>query len=116
MPFFNNKFSPKKSKLRKSVLSLNNENLLEDLIEENRTVKLQLDEHEVYFCNGHWELGPETTGENMSKSNQKLHNKLQEIEEENNLLKLKIQILLNMLTQATAENNQQQRELNRLKK
>ncbi|KAB0800033.1 hypothetical protein PPYR_07913 [Photinus pyralis] len=110
MPFFNNKFSPKKSKLRKSALSLNNENL-EDLIEDDRTVKLQLGEHKINFCNGRWESGSEA-----AKDTYKMNQKCQATEEENNLLKLKIQILLNMLTQATAENNLQQRELSRLKK
>ncbi|KAF5282480.1 hypothetical protein FQR65_LT14289 [Abscondita terminalis] len=99
MPFFSNKFSPKKSKVRKSTLSLNNDELPE-LVNENRTLKLQLGDSCAYFQHGTWKI---TSTEQTYKGNQKLKNKLQELEEENNLLKLKLEILLNMLTQATAE-------------
>ncbi|KAK4874886.1 hypothetical protein RN001_014246 [Aquatica leii] len=99
MPFFTSKFSPKKSKIRKSTLSLTNEDL-EELIHDNRTVKLQLGDSSAYFQNGTWRIdGIDHT----YKGNQKLKTKVQELEEENNLLKLKLEILLNMLTKATAE-------------
>ncbi|XP_074027451.1 protein chibby homolog 1 isoform X2 [Leptinotarsa decemlineata] len=49
------------------------------------------------------------------KSKQKLKKKLQELEEENNLLRLKYEMILNMLTQTTAEGEIQKTEIEKSK-
>lgn len=58
MPLFGwNKFSPKKTPSRKSFTSGNSEEQLEELVSENRSVKLKLGNHELRFDNGEWVPG-----------------------------------------------------------
>lgn len=53
MPIFGSKFSPKKSRVRKSILTLNTDQV-EELVLDNRKIKLQLGDQELHFENGQW--------------------------------------------------------------
>lgn len=57
MPFFSNKFSPKKPPERKNILSLKSDEPLEELFTEDRTIKLKLGTQECTFENGQWNPG-----------------------------------------------------------
>jgi regulator of replication initiation timing len=50
------------------------------------------------------------------KENQKLRQYIQHLQDENNFLKLKFEILLDMLTQTTTESHLQQKQIEELKK
>ncbi|KDR19058.1 protein chibby homolog 1 [Zootermopsis nevadensis] len=103
MSFFSNKFSHKKPAPRRVPLpGTNREFVPEDLGLEIGPVKLKLGDQESIFVNGEWvpESGPES---GTHKENRKLRQCIQKLEDENNLLKLKFEILLDMLTQKTAE-------------
>jgi len=54
MPLFGNKFSPRKTPIRKSNVNVNSDKLLEDLIGENRAVKISLGDQALVFENGEW--------------------------------------------------------------
>ncbi|KAJ8939146.1 hypothetical protein NQ318_010901 [Aromia moschata] len=114
MPFFGNKFSPKKAPSRKKNSGFGKETV-GDLVTDQRNVHLQLNEQQFIFENGEWI--PETGGTSAAyKSNKKLKKKLQDLEEENNLLQLKYEMVINMLTQATAENHANHKEMETIKK
>uniref|UniRef100_G1RYT0 Chibby 1, beta catenin antagonist n=1 Tax=Nomascus leucogenys TaxID=61853 RepID=G1RYT0_NOMLE len=112
MPFFGNTFSPKKTPPRKSA-SLSN---LHSLDRSTREVELGLEYgsptmnlagQSLKFENGQWIAGEQglvavwTGGRFM--------------EEENNLLRLKVDILLDMLSESTAESHLMEKELDELR-
>ncbi|RZC37040.1 chibby -like 1 [Asbolus verrucosus] len=113
MPLFGSKFSPKRAPLRKNSGNVGSEEL-EDLVLNQRTVQLRLGEQELVFENGEWIPESGQSG-SAHKSNQKLRKKLQELQEENNMLRLKYTVMLNMLTQTTAESHLQEKELEKLR-
>ena len=53
MPLFGNKFSPKKTPLRKNNVTLNSEKV-EELVGEQRAIKLRLGDQELVFDDGEW--------------------------------------------------------------
>lgn len=57
MPFFSNKFSPKKPPERKNLLQIKTDEPLEDLTCENHKIKLKLGTQECVFENGQWNTG-----------------------------------------------------------
>ncbi|KAJ3645177.1 hypothetical protein Zmor_022857 [Zophobas morio] len=113
MPLFGSKFSPKKAPVRKNSGNIATEEL-EDLVLGQRSIQLRLGNQELVFDNGDWipENGESGTAH---KSNQKLRKKIQELQEENNMLRLKYTVMLNMLTQSTAESHLQEKELEKLR-
>lgn len=54
MPIFGNKFSPRKTPIRKSNVNVNSDKLLEDLVGEHNSVKISLGDQELVFDNGEW--------------------------------------------------------------
>lgn len=54
MPFFSNKFSPKKPPERKNLLAIKTDEPLSNLYEDERKIKLTLGTHECTFDNGQW--------------------------------------------------------------
>ena len=54
MPLFGNKFSPKKTRQRKNLVSLNSEESLDELVLENKTVLLTLGDQQYKFEKGDW--------------------------------------------------------------
>ncbi|XP_034243578.1 protein chibby homolog 1 [Thrips palmi] len=117
MPLFPNKFSPKKIPGRKldpdssRVVDLSNSS---EFGSEIGPIKLRLGDQEAVFQDGQWipETGP-VSGKH--KENEKMRNIIKRLEDENNMLKLKTEILLDMLTQTTAESHLQSKELDKLK-
>ncbi|GJQ82273.1 putative chibby homolog 1 [Trypoxylus dichotomus] len=115
MPIFGNKFSPKKTPARKSVVSLTSEEPLDDLVTEDGTVSINLGNQKCTFQDGEW-IADNGNGNNSQRAHQKLQRKIQQLVEENYLLKVKFEIMMNMLSQTTAESHVQQREIDKLKK
>ncbi|XP_017774618.1 PREDICTED: protein chibby homolog 1-like [Nicrophorus vespilloides] len=111
MPLFGSKFLPKRAPSRKSLSSES----VEDLYGENHRISLRLGQQECVFDNGEWVPENGTTG-SLHKTSQKLRSRIQQLEEENNMLKVKFELLLNMLTETTAECHLQQREITKLQK
>ncbi|NXS56721.1 CBY1 protein, partial [Brachypteracias leptosomus] len=115
MPLFGSTFSPKKTPPRKCVSLFNLHSLDRSTREvelglEYGTPTMNLDGQSLKFENGQWvaESGS-FTGDRREM--QRLLKRNQQLEEENNLLRLKVDILLDMLSETTAENHLMEREL-----
>ncbi|MEE6502632.1 hypothetical protein FKM82_004583 [Ascaphus truei] len=118
MPLFGSTFSPKKTPPRKSA-SLSNLHALDRTTKE---VELGLDYgfptisiagQSLKFENGQWIT--ESGGTGSQREVQRLRKRNQQLEEENNLLRLKSDILLDMLSETTAESHLREKELEELK-
>ncbi|CAH1164631.1 unnamed protein product [Phaedon cochleariae] len=112
MPIFGSIFSPKKPPNRKRHVGASKESL-SDLLTEEKNVVLTLGDQELTFRKGDW-IPESGQNSNSFKSKQKLKKRVQELEEENNLLRLKYEMMLNMLTEATAERHIQQKGFDKL--
>ncbi|XP_078286517.1 protein chibby homolog 1 [Rhinoraja longicauda] len=119
MPLFGNVFSPKKTPPRKSA-SLSSLHTLDRVARE---VELGLDHgapamniggQSLKFDNGQWVSESARDG-GPHKEVHRLKRRNQQLEEENNLLRLKIDILLDMLSETTAESHLMEKELEELK-
>ncbi|XP_006752807.2 PREDICTED: protein chibby homolog 1 [Myotis davidii] len=108
MPLFGNTFSPKKTPPRKSA-SLSN---LHNLDRSTREVELGLDYgtptmnlagQSLKFENGHWVAETGVSGGVDQREAQRLRRRNQQLEEENNLLQVKVEVLLDMFSETTAE-------------
>ncbi|KAG9338831.1 hypothetical protein JZ751_025269 [Albula glossodonta] len=119
MPLFGNTFSPKKTPPRKSA-SLSN---LHTLDRSTREVELGLEYgapmmniggQSLKFEEGQW-ISAESGGNVSGKEVQRLKKRNLQLEEENNLLRLKIDILLDMLSETTAESHLLEKELEEVK-
>ncbi|XP_059153214.1 protein chibby homolog 1-like [Physella acuta] len=115
---FGNKFSQKKTPPRRAQ-SLSNLQL--DATESKAefgldygAVKVSLGGHEVAFENGHW-INETAGGGSSHKEVMKLRKANQTLHEENNLLKLKIDILLDMLAETSAVSHFHENELKQLR-
>ncbi|KAK3768485.1 hypothetical protein RRG08_060847 [Elysia crispata] len=102
---FGNKFSPKKTPPRRAQ-SLSNLHLDADESKaefgiDYGPVKVSLGGNEVAFENGLW-VNESGSGAASHKEVQRLKKDNQNLHEENNLLKLKIDILLDMLAETSA--------------
>ncbi|XP_034843391.1 protein chibby homolog 1 isoform X1 [Mirounga leonina] len=120
MPLFGNTFSPKKTPPRKSA-SLSS---LHNLDRSTREVELGLDYgtptmnlagQSLKFENGQWIAEAGISGGVDRREAQRLRRRNQQLEEENNLLRLKVDILLDMLSETTAESHLMEKELEELK-
>ncbi|XP_043599575.1 protein chibby homolog 1 [Bombus pyrosoma] len=119
MPLFSNKFSPKKTPTRKVGVFLANKDFSPKRIEKELgpnvgPIHLKLGDQETVFESGSWIPESGKIGSTY-KENEKLKKEVKRLEDENNLLKLKFEVLLDMLTQTTAEYYSQKEELDRLK-
>ncbi|KAL1494432.1 hypothetical protein ABEB36_010031 [Hypothenemus hampei] len=115
MPWFGNRFPQRKTPLRQSSGNVNSERIIDDLIGDNRSIKVCLSDQQLVFENGEW---IPNSGRNSSthRLNQKLKKKKEELEEENNLLRVKYELVLNMLAETVAAKEAQERELEKLKR
>ncbi|XP_005994329.1 protein chibby homolog 1 [Latimeria chalumnae] len=118
LPLFGNTFSPKKTPPRRSA-SLSS---LHTLDRATREVELGLEYglpamniggQSLKFEDGQWIT--ESGGNISQKEVQRLRKRNQQLEEENNLLRVKIDILLDMLSETTAESHLMEKELEDLK-
>ncbi|XP_034983640.1 protein chibby homolog 1 isoform X1 [Zootoca vivipara] len=119
MPLFGNTFSPKKTPPRKSA-SLSNLHMLDrssreiELGLEYGTPVMTLTGQSMRFENGQWIA--ESFGDTGDRrETNRLRKRIQQLEEENNLLQLKIDLLLDMLSETTAESHLMQKEMEELK-
>ncbi|KFO81717.1 Protein chibby 1, partial [Cuculus canorus] len=119
MPLFGSTFSPKKTPPRKCA-SFSNLQLLDrstreiELGLEYGTPTMNLAGQSLKFENGQWvaESGS-FTGDRREM--QRLRKRNQQLEEENNLLRLKVDVLLDMLSETTAASRLMEKELEELK-
>ncbi|XP_028263234.1 protein chibby homolog 1 isoform X1 [Parambassis ranga] len=118
MPFFGNTFTPKKTPPRKSA-SLSS---LHTLDRSTREIELGLEYgppvmniggQSWKFEEGQWIT--ESGGNTSSRELQRLKKRNAQLEEENNLLKLKIEILLDMLTETTVDYHLMEKEVKDIK-
>ncbi|XP_028670907.1 protein chibby homolog 1-like [Erpetoichthys calabaricus] len=106
MPLFGNAFSPKKTPPRRSA-SLSSLHTLERSVRESElgleygSPSMKIGDQILKFEDGQWVA--ETDEGIIHKDAQRLKKRNRQLEEENNLLKLKIDILLDMLSQTTVE-------------
>ncbi|KAI4489068.1 PREDICTED: protein chibby homolog 1 [Polistes canadensis] len=119
MPLFSNKFSPKKTPTRKASTFLINKDLSPNRIEKELgpdvgPIRLRLGDQEAVFENGVW-IPESGKVSGTFKENERLKKEIKRLEEENNLLKLKFEIMLDMLTQTTTEAQSQKDELEKLR-
>ncbi|KFP25103.1 Protein chibby 1 [Colius striatus] len=119
MPLFGNTFSPKKTPPRKCA-SLSNLHFLDrstheiELGLEYGSPTMNIAGQSLKFENGQWMAGSlQNQGER--RETQRLRKRNQQLEEENNLLRLKVDILLDMLSETTAECHLMEKELEELK-
>ncbi|CAK9834426.1 Protein chibby homolog 1 [Anthophora retusa] len=120
MPLFSNKFSPKKTPSRKAGISLANKDFNSKSIEKELglnigPIRLKLGDQETIFEAGSWIPESGKIG-GTYKENERLKKEIKRLEDENNLLKLKFEVLLDMLTQKTAEFYSPKEELDCFKK
>ncbi|KAK2586299.1 hypothetical protein KPH14_001549 [Odynerus spinipes] len=119
MPLFSNKFSPKKTPTRKASAFLVNKDLTPKRLEKELgpdvgPIRIRLGDQEAVFDGGLWI--PETGKVSGTfKENERLKKEIKRLEEENNLLKLKFEVMLDMLTETTAEAQSQREELEKLR-
>ncbi|MBN3302434.1 protein chibby homolog 1 [Amia ocellicauda] len=119
MPLFGNTFSPKKTPPRKSA-SLSN---LHTLDRSTRELELGLEYgapaitiggQSLKFEEGQW-ITESGGGGASQRELQRLRKRNLQLEEENNLLRLKIDILLDMLSETTAETHLMEKEMEEVK-
>lgn len=118
LPLFGNKFSPKKTPPRRahslSNLHLDATQSQEEFGPNVGNVKVRLGGQEIAFENGLW-VQDSGAGAASHKEVMKLRKANQQLQEENNLLKLKMDILLDMLAEASAVSHYHENELKQLK-
>ncbi|XP_033911040.1 protein chibby homolog 1-like [Acipenser ruthenus] len=118
MPLFGNVFSPKKTPPRKSA-SLSNLHTLDRSTREMEigleygSPMMNIGGQSLRFEDGQWLA--ESGGSVSQKEVQRLKKRNVQLEEENNLLRLKIDILLDMLSETTAESHLMEKELEEIK-
>ncbi|XP_001196817.1 protein chibby homolog 1 [Strongylocentrotus purpuratus] len=118
MPLLGNKFNTKKTPPRRSA-SLNNLNRLESSIRDEEygmtygQPKVKLGGQELKFDedNGVWIAESGNAGGVSQRDFIKVRKQNKSLAEENNLLKLKIELLLDMLAETTAEKHLMEKDL-----
>ncbi|KOC68742.1 Protein chibby like protein 1 [Habropoda laboriosa] len=101
MPLFSNKFSPKKTPTRKAAVFLANKDFGPKCIEKELgpnigPIRLKLGDQETVFKSGSWIPESGKIG-GTYKENERLKKEIKRLEDENNLLKLKFEVLLDMV-------------------
>ncbi|KAF7388809.1 protein chibby 1 [Vespula maculifrons] len=78
------------------------------------SIRIRLGDQEAVFENGLW-IPESGKVSGTFKENERLKKEIKRLEEENNLLKLKFEVMLDMLTQTTTEAQSQKEELEKLR-
>uniref|UniRef100_A0A1B0EXS4 Uncharacterized protein n=1 Tax=Phlebotomus papatasi TaxID=29031 RepID=A0A1B0EXS4_PHLPP len=106
MPIFSKKFAYKSAPARNRRVQESDCPRIHEKLEEFRNIHLQLDNEGGYtFANGSW-TSNKNPRDPKSSSGQKLKEDLTKLSEENNLLQLKVEILVDLLTENTIEMNE----------
>ncbi|KAJ7390154.1 Protein chibby 1 [Desmophyllum pertusum] len=121
MPFFKRNNKPPKRRLDAGNTTLSKSNLslagTGELAESvnNALVKLKLGRHELSFQDGEWiaEPGSQSSSRDGAEVN-RLQKQNAQLKEENNYLKYKIEVLLDMMAASTADCNVMEKELDTL--
>jgi protein chibby 1 len=97
MPIFTKKFQPKQCPQRTSRMTCPK---IEENLEDFEEIAMNLNGRNLSFKDGVWsqEAVP-SAGDNINKMKKKMH----QLEEENNLNKVKVDVLLDMLTENVCE-------------
>ena len=95
MPLFSSKFSPKKIPPRK-LSTFYEINSKRKAFDDEQLIHLQLSDNSLVFQNGQW-VDESNDDRQLSLKCQKLQEKFDELQEENNLLQLKLAITLDMV-------------------
>ncbi|XP_053637649.2 protein chibby homolog 1 [Cherax quadricarinatus] len=115
---FSRSFSPGKSPPRRSAslssLRRETDNTGQDLSQDFSKIKLNIGGQNATFEDGEWITGG-SRGRTSNREVARLHQQNQTLLEENNLLKLKVELLLDMLTEKSADTLMKDREIARLK-
>uniref|UniRef100_A0A1B0CPZ9 Putative chibby family n=1 Tax=Lutzomyia longipalpis TaxID=7200 RepID=A0A1B0CPZ9_LUTLO len=105
MPIFSKKFSYKSAPPRNRRVLESDCPRIHEKLEEFRNIQLHLDEGGYTFANGAWTEGmtkeSATSSRGTASNEQQLREKVTKLTEENNLLKIKIDILVDLLTENT---------------
>ncbi|KAK4307972.1 hypothetical protein Pmani_020298 [Petrolisthes manimaculis] len=119
---FGRSFSPGRSPPRRSssLSSLRRESdkAGQDLSQEFGKIKLNIGGQNATFEDGEWVsdgVGGGSRGRVSSREVARLRQQNQSLQEENNLLKLKVELLLDMLTEKSADTLMKEKELSRLR-
>ncbi|XP_013199764.1 protein chibby homolog 1 [Amyelois transitella] len=112
MPLFSSKFSAKTIPVRRQDTSVIKKEFGSDYAAKELSIdiaplKLKLGDFEVSFEDGQWIPASGKAGA-AHKENIRLKKELEQLEEENNMLRLKFEILLDMMTDKTVEAEQQE--------
>ncbi|XP_052759477.1 protein chibby homolog 1 [Galleria mellonella] len=110
MPLFSSKFSTKSIPVRRQDTSVlksefGNDYAAKELSLDIAPLKLKLSDFEMSFVDGQWIPASGKAGA-AHKENLRLKKELEQLEEENNMLRLKFEILLDMMTDKTVEAEQ----------
>ncbi|CAF0756589.1 unnamed protein product [Rotaria sp. Silwood1] len=111
MSFFSNSFAIKKTKPRKHVsrspLKLPADEMFRELGPKYEIIDVKIADKKIIFDteNGDWNTaGAESVGGTASSgSAQKIRKQVEVLKEENNMLKLKVDVLLNLVAESVAE-------------
>ncbi|XP_076053084.1 beta catenin antagonist chibby isoform X2 [Oratosquilla oratoria] len=102
---FGSKFSPGKAPPRRSLslssLRRESDKSGRELSQDFNEIKINLGGQEATFNNGEWIAS--SHGKASSREVARLRQQNSELQEENNLLKLKVELLIDMLTEKSAD-------------
>lgn len=116
---FGTSFSPGKSPPRRSVslssLRRESDKSGQDLSQEFNKIKLNIGGQNATFEDGEWVSEGSSKGRVSNREVARLRQQNQVLLEENNLLKLKVELLLDMLTEKSADTLIKEKEIMRLK-
>ncbi|XP_049869435.1 protein chibby homolog 1 [Pectinophora gossypiella] len=110
MPLFSSKFAPKTIPVRRQDTSViknefGSDYAAKELSLDMGPLKIKLGDFEVSYEDGQWIPASGKAGA-AHKENIRLKKELEQLEEENNMLRLKFEILLDMMTDKTVEAEQ----------
>ncbi|KAJ2945973.1 hypothetical protein O0L34_g4892 [Tuta absoluta] len=110
MPLFSNKFAPRTIPVRRQDTAViknefGSDYAAKELALDVGPIKMKLGDFEMSYEDGQWIPASGKAGA-AHKENIRLKKELEHLEEENNMLRLKFEILLDMMTDKTVEAEQ----------
>ena len=105
MPIFTKKFAPKVSPPRTNRLDIGCPQIQEDL-DEYKNISLNLVDKQICFIDGVWMTSTTKGNAGGFDDMMKMKRKMKTLEQENNLLQVKMDVLLDLLTENTLQLNE----------